>query len=151
MTMFVHASARLARVRREAERRSEKESPRIWARVVPPNAKPGAIVYRTDWLTPYTAQTIAEDALRAERGTGLDVTVAASATDADLARVQRLFAWLGSRGVQVNVRRDGQPPGAARPPGPNRGVGSSSIADEPDPLPWSHGKGVAAAPRSTPR
>ena len=39
MTMFVHASARLARVRREAERRSEKESPRIWARVVPPNAR----------------------------------------------------------------------------------------------------------------
>ena len=109
MTMFVHASARLARVRREAERRSEKESPRIWARVVPPNAKPGAIVYRADWLTPYTAQTIAEDALRAGRGAGLDLTVAADATAADVARVQEQFAWLGNRGVRVNVRRDDRP------------------------------------------
>ena len=110
MTMLEQTSTRLARVRREAETRREKESPRIWARTVPPNGKPGTIVYRTDWLTPYTARTIAEDALRAECGTGLDVTVAASATDADLAWVQKLFAWLGSRGVEVNVRRDGQPP-----------------------------------------
>ena len=106
MTMFVHASARLARVRREAERRSEKESPRIWARVVPPNAKPGAIVYRADWLTPYTAQTIAEDAVRSGPGAQLEVSVPPDLSDADLAAFHDQLASLDGRDISVRVRRD---------------------------------------------
>jgi len=64
-------------------------------------------VYRSDWLTPYTAETIAEDALRAGRGARLDVSVAANA--AAVARVQEHFARLANRGVQVSVRRDDHP------------------------------------------
>src|SRR5712691_4810113 len=85
---LVHASV-LARARREAEPSGEEPPPRVWARVVPPNGKPGTILYRTDVLTPYTAETIAEDALRAGHGAGLDLTVAADATAADVARVQQ--------------------------------------------------------------
>ena len=97
----------LAGTRREAETRSEEQ--RVRARVVPPSGKPSTILDRTDLLTPYTAETIAEDALRAGHGAELDLTVAADATVADVARVQEQFAWLGNRGVRVSVRRDDQP------------------------------------------
>ena len=97
----------LAGTRREAETRSEEQ--RVRARVVPPSGKPSTILDRTDLLTPYTAETIAEDALRAGHGAELHLTVAADATAADVARVQEQFAWLGNRGVRVSVRRDDQP------------------------------------------
>jgi len=66
-------------------------------------------MHRADWLTPYTAETIAADVLRAGRGARLDVTLAASATVADLAGVREQFARLVSRAVEVSVRRDDQP------------------------------------------
>jgi hypothetical protein len=43
---------------------------RVRTRVVSPSGKPRTILHRTDLLTPYTAETIAEDALRAGRGAG---------------------------------------------------------------------------------
>ena len=81
----------------------------VRTRVVPPSGKPGTILHRTALLTPYIAETIGEDALRAGRGAGLELTVAADATAADVARVQEQFVWLGNRGVRVNVRRDARP------------------------------------------
>ncbi len=96
----------LARLRREVELRNETtREPLIWARVVLPRGH-GSELQRSGWLTPYTAETIAEDALRGGRGTRLDVSVASTVSDDGLARLVHQFAWLGDRGVEVNVRRD---------------------------------------------
>jgi hypothetical protein len=54
--------------------------------------------------TPYTAELIIDDALRAGRGGVLEVVVAASSDDTALARVQKYFARLPARGVAVDVR-----------------------------------------------
>ena len=106
---IVQATVPLASTRREAETSSEERPTQVRVRVVPPDGKPGPPLHRTDWLTPYTAETIAEDALRAGHGAGLELTVAPGATAAEVARVQEQFAWLGNRGVRVNVRRDDRP------------------------------------------
>jgi len=78
----------------------------VWARVVSPRGEASGDIQRAGWLTPYTAETIAEDALRAGRGARLEVAVPPSLSDANLAELQDEFAWLGERGVQVSVRRD---------------------------------------------
>jgi acyl carrier protein len=79
----------------------------VWARVLPPDGDAEQRnLQRVGWLTPYTAETIAEDALRIGRGARLEVTVPSSVNDAGLARLVDQFAWLGERGVQVSVRRD---------------------------------------------
>jgi acyl carrier protein len=77
-----------------------------WARVISARGEASGEIQRAGWLTPYTAETIAEDALRAGRGARLEVAVPSDLSDAGLARLQDEFAWLGQRGVQVNVRRD---------------------------------------------
>jgi acyl carrier protein len=93
--------------RREAETRAARSAPAlVWARVLSPRGEAAGGIHRTGWLTPYTAETIAEDALRAGRGARLEVAVAANVTDAGLAQLQDEFAWLGDRGVQVSIRRD---------------------------------------------
>jgi len=55
-------------------------------------------------------------------GARLEVAVPPDLSDAGLAEVQDEFAWLGERGVQVNVRRDQHlgPHRAARPPAARR-------------------------------
>lgn len=85
---------------------AESVSPLVWARVVPPSGQPGGDIQRVGLLTPYTAETIAEDALRAGRGAKLEMSVPSSTSDVGLAELQTQFAWLGDRGVQVSVRRD---------------------------------------------
>jgi acyl carrier protein len=101
----VHA---LSRRRREAEVRAGRStSPAlVWARVISPRGEASGDIQRAGWLTPYTAETIAEDALRAGHGARLEVAVPSSLSDAGLAELQDEFAWLGDRGVQVSVRRD---------------------------------------------
>lgn len=89
---------------REAEARPTSASP-VWARIVSPRPSGGEIQHG-GWLTPYTAETIAEDALRAGRGARLEVAVPSTLSDDGLAQLQDEFAWLGERGVQVSVRRD---------------------------------------------
>ena len=76
----------------------------VWARVLPRGDDAGQL-QRGGWLTPYTAETIAEDALRSGRGTRLEVTVPSGLNDAAVAQLQEDFAWLGEHGVQVSVRR----------------------------------------------
>ena len=93
-------------------------------RIVPAAGESSGTLERTGWLTPYTAETIAEDAVRAGRGARLEVTVGASTTEG-IARVQRQFARLGERGVQVTVRRDDR---AAAPP----------VHSTPDPVAERH-------------
>lgn len=100
---LVHAIGRLIRARCGAEARGAEPPLRLWARLVSPAGEAAGTLEWTGWLTPYVAETIAEDAVRAGRGAHLEVTVAAS-TGADLARVQHQFTQLGRRGVQVSVR-----------------------------------------------
>jgi acyl carrier protein len=107
---LVDAIGRLIRARCGAEARGAEPPLRFWVRLVSPAGEPGGILEWTGWLTPYVAETIAEDAVWAGRGTHLEVTVASS-TPADLARVRHQFAQLGRRGVRVTVRREGGPAG----------------------------------------
>jgi acyl carrier protein len=103
---LVEATVDLIRVRRAAESRSAEQPTRFVARVVPSEGRSGGILERGGWLTPYTVETIAEDALHAGRGARLEVTVAASTEDTGLARVQDDFACLGERGIVVTVCRE---------------------------------------------
>ena len=106
---LVHATGLLIRARCAAEARGAEPPARIWARIVPAMGESASTLERTGWLTPYAAETIAEDALRAGSGARLEVTVAAG-TAASVARVQHQFARLRKRGVQVTVRSDDRPP-----------------------------------------
>ena len=60
---------------------------------------------RVTWLTPYTAEEIAQEARRAGAGAQLEVSVPTCTSDADVAAGDRLFAWLREKGVSVAVRR----------------------------------------------
>ena len=95
----------ITRRRGEAEVHGPAVPSPVWARVVSPRASGGEIQHG-GWLTPYTAEMIAEDALRAGRGARLEVAVPSTLSDDGLAELQDEFAWLGDRGVQVSVRRD---------------------------------------------
>jgi len=77
----------------------------VVARVVPAASHGGTVLRRTGWLTPYAAETIAEDAQRAGRGACLEITLEPRAGDDHVAAVRADFAWLGARGVDVRVRR----------------------------------------------
>lgn len=83
---------------------SREEPQRVLARLVlPPRARGGELL-REVWLTPYTAETIAEDALRAGRGARLELKIAAPDDRAAVAGLQKQFAWLGAHGVELRVR-----------------------------------------------
>jgi acyl carrier protein len=117
---LVRAIGLLIRTRCATEA-SGAEPAHIRVRIVPATAESGSTLERTGWLTPYTAETIAADALRAGSGARLEVTIAAS-TAASVARVQDQFHGLRERGVQVTVRRDHRSPatgGRTRPSRPS--------------------------------
>lgn len=105
---LVHSVYALARKRPRAAGAERAATPPalVWAKVVPSEQHAGGDLQRTGWLTPYTAEEIVEDALRAGRGARLELSVPSSTTDVGLARLQHQFAWLGDRGVQVTVRRE---------------------------------------------
>ena len=63
---------------------------------------------RAGRLTPYAAQTIGEDALRAGRGAQLEVRVPSTTGGAGVARIAEEFSWLRDRGVRVRVTREDQ-------------------------------------------
>ena len=107
----VESVQRLSRAQREAEfaASANVRPTHVFARVVPPPARPNDVpLQRGGWLTPYTAQTIAEDALTAGPGTRLELTVPAKLSDLVVTRLQQQFAWLGERGVAVQVLRESQ-------------------------------------------
>ena len=106
---IVDTVLRLTQAQREAEFRAAAGALplQIHARVVPPPARPNdAPLQRAGWLTPYTAQTIAEDAITAGPGTRLELTVPAKLSDLVVTRLEQQFAWLGDRGVSVLVQRE---------------------------------------------
>jgi len=101
---------------RECERRvatagaeSSREPTFVWMRLVPAPGQASGGLLRGGWLTPYTAETIVEDAMRSGPGSRLEITVPTNVGDAGLAELRGQFAWLADRGVRVSVRRDGQP------------------------------------------
>ncbi len=76
------------------------------ARITPPGTPPPWTVERVILLTPYAAQTLSDDALRAGWGARLELTLAADASVAALTWVRGQFPRLGDRGVELQVRRD---------------------------------------------
>ena len=90
------------------------ELPMVLARVLPADGRTDAILERAGQLTPYTAETIADDALHAGRGARLEMSVPTNTSDATLGRLEEDFAWLERRGVHVSVRRDRAVDPAAR-------------------------------------
>jgi acyl carrier protein len=88
-----------------ANARAAAPPAQVWARVVRAQAGTSDL-QRTGWLTPYTAEEIVEDALRAGRGARLELSVSTTVNDAGLSQLQARFAWLADRGVQVDIRRD---------------------------------------------
>lgn len=78
----------------------------VLARIIPPGTPPPWTVERVILLTPYAAQTLSDDALRAGWGARLELTLAADASAAALAWVRGRFPRLGDRGVELHVRRD---------------------------------------------
>jgi len=84
----------------------------VWARTVTVDCgRPG--VERVDWFTPYLAETIGDDALKAGPGARLTVAVAGGEDERVLARVHAELAWLEDRGVRLHVHPRSQPDGAA--------------------------------------
>jgi acyl carrier protein len=65
--------------------------------------RPGLV--RTEWLTPYDIETIAEDAMRAGRGARLDVVLPVEAGAAETLEVEERFARLRSRGLGITIHR----------------------------------------------
>jgi acyl carrier protein len=103
----------LVDVVRRCTRRQPREhrtaSAPVWTRIIVPGEVVGQL-RRAEVLTPYAAETISEDAVRSGPGTRLEVSVSSGVSDAELTAVQAAFARLGSRGVQVSVRRDPSAP-----------------------------------------
>src|SRR5437867_166931 len=78
---LVQATGLLIRTRCEEEAGGAERPLRMWVRITPPAGGSAGTLERTGWLTPYTAETVAEDALRAGDGARLELTVAASTVE----------------------------------------------------------------------
>jgi hypothetical protein len=78
--------------------------PFVWIDVVFPDPALSPRLRRADWLTPYAAETIAEDALRGGRGARLEITVPRGTSVAAIAAARNWFSNLPDRGIEVRVR-----------------------------------------------
>ena len=63
-------------------------------------------LFRTGVLTPYSTEAIIEDAIRAGRGSALEISVPTGSSDAEVTYVRDHFEWLTSRGIRVVIGRD---------------------------------------------
>jgi hypothetical protein len=77
----------------------------VRARVVPCDPRT-APIERVEWLTPYSAETIGEDARRAGRGSRLELYLAATTSDEAVEAVRTLFGWLHEDGIIVVIRQE---------------------------------------------
>jgi hypothetical protein len=84
-----------------------RERLRVRARVVPALVG-GVALERSDWLTPYSAESIVEDSLRAGPGATLEITVPAGSDDGAVGAVRQRFSWLSRRQIAVSVTRSSQ-------------------------------------------
>jgi acyl carrier protein len=97
----------------DAEIRRAMTPATIWARVFRP-AGEAPMLERGGPLTPYTAETLADDVLRTGPGARLEVTVTGASDDGAIERVRGQFAWLAQHGVEVQVNGASEP-GRHRP------------------------------------
>ena len=103
---LIEATLTLARRRHRIERRFDAEPIALRARLTPAGAASAWTIERVLLLTPYAAQSLTEDALRAGSGARLEIRLANRAADDAIARVREHFSPLGERGVAVEIRRD---------------------------------------------
>ena len=96
-----------ARQRRASEAHAESDhTPTwVWARIVPRECGGGRLE-QSGWLTPYTAETIIDSALRAGRGARLEMSVPSHVGGRALSRLRSEFSWLRRRSIAVHIRRD---------------------------------------------
>ena len=94
----------------EARTESERTPPLIWARVLPPPWRRSGSLEQVGWLTPYTAETIVDSALRAGPGATLDMRVPPNLGERAMAQLGAEFGWLRRRHIAVQIRRDPQLP-----------------------------------------
>ena len=99
---LVGATLALAQQRRRT--RSLDEPIALRARLTPSAA--AWVVERVLLLTPYAAESLADDALRAGPGARLELRLASRATDGAVGRVREQFSRLAERGIDVRVGRD---------------------------------------------
>lgn len=97
----------------DRETRRSVPPPAVCARIVRPGSA-GRVLEHSGPLTPYAAETIADDAIRLGTGTRLEITVSAAIDDGSLVRVRDAFAALPSRGILVHVQRDADAPGRSQ-------------------------------------
>jgi len=76
------------------------------ARLTPADSDHPWAVERVLLLTPYAAESLADDALRAGAGANLELRVAPRASETVISRIRALFSSLNERGIEVEVRRD---------------------------------------------
>ena len=103
---LVEALMALVEARTAAEARNVAQVPRVVARVLRDTSTRASGLERAGRLTPYLAETLADDVLSGGPGTRLEVTVTAEHDDVTVARVHDTFAWLLAHGVQLSVQRD---------------------------------------------
>ena len=103
----VDAIETLVRERNDVEADRDAGRVVVRCRLAPPARGRVGVLSRAERLTPYAAETIAEDALRIGRGAQLEVTVAAETGDAGLAYAERALGRLRERGIRVHVVREG--------------------------------------------
>lgn len=85
------------------------EPVRLRARIAGPDGQ-HRVLERSDVLTPYALEAVAEDARYAGRGARVDVTLGADAPTSALDSVRAALDSLAARGVTVTVQRDGAAP-----------------------------------------
>lgn len=101
---LVDAAISLARARLE----TEAPNVPVVARVRRPAFGAEGTFERVGLLTPYLAETLADDVLRSGPGARIEVMVPAPAEEQALQHVRNAFSWLARRGVQVVVQRERQ-------------------------------------------
>ena len=74
----------------------------FWASVRTPGR---GELHRTGWLTPYTLEVLAQDALRGGPRTRIEVAVANDSSGLELSWVHARLSWLASCGIRVHVQR----------------------------------------------
>jgi len=85
------------------------EPPFVWVQVVRPTECASADLYRDGWLTPYNAEVILEDAMRAGPGARIEVKVPPHLTTGQVAELRAQLAWLAEHGVGTRVMRQTSP------------------------------------------
>ncbi len=101
---LVEATVGLARARLA----SEAPPVAVVARVRRPSPEADGTLERAGLLTPYFAETLADDVLRSGPGARIEVVIPAPAEEEALQHVRDAFSWLADRGVEVMVQRERQ-------------------------------------------